>query len=93
MSSFTYFVSQSYLTNNQNRLQCRIHSRVLHLSTLPPKNFSALSPELRSDRPRPKYCIVSLPKGLDSYRKSELTRTLNRSRCPLNKETSNRYGI
>ena len=61
-SSFTCFLTQRYLNNNRSISHCITPSRVTHLSTLPHKIFSVLSPELRSDKPY----SVSLSKGLDS---------------------------
>ena len=49
MTSFTYFVTQSYLNNNQIIPQCTIPRRVLHLFTQPLNTFSVLSPGLSSD--------------------------------------------
>ena len=43
MSSFTNFVTQSYLKNNQNISQCTIHSQVLELSIPPPRHILAVS--------------------------------------------------
>ena len=51
MSTFTYFVTQSYLNNNQNILQRAVPSQVLHVSTLLSNYFFVLlGPELMSDR-------------------------------------------